>query len=76
MNCCTISNEINKDFAASVTNEVYHKGIFKIMSSKKKMNRIGLINTFKGRGAPLEEIVPLVKEHTLRNTSLVSFGKA
>lgn len=44
--------------------------------SGKKVSRIGLINTFKGVGTPLEEIVPFVQEHTLHNTSLLRFGKA
>lgn len=50
-------------------------GFFKLRAVKK-VNRIALINTLKGLGAPLEEILPLVKERTLQNISLLSFGKA
>lgn len=66
----------NEDIAASVTNEGYHKDIAFKLWVVKRVSRIGLINTFKGMGTPLEEIVPFVQEHTLHNTSLLRFGKA
>lgn len=59
-----------------MTNEGYHKDIAFKLSVAKKVSRIGLINTYKGMGTPLEEIMPFVQEHTLYNTSLLRFGKA
>lgn len=54
---------------------MHHKGFGFFLIVSGKNNRTGLINRFRGIDTSVEEIVPLAEEHTLHNTSLLSFGK-